>query len=182
MRFHARKNVAHRAWFHHFVYACLFNLCALIGSNPTYAQSTPKARNAQGSLLVGLGLGASLGGDAPVSIGVGGHLGYAIFDGIVPGVRVLTLWSEAVAMELAATITLSPPWKTYVVPYLDAEVGGRFDPIGKGFMYGAGAGFYLGRVTANYSLKIGYMYRKISYTDDLVFDASRPHFSVSLHF
>ena len=182
MKFHARKNVAHRAWFRHFVYVGLFSLWALRGSNPTHAKPTPKVRNAQGSLLVGLGLGASIGQNTPVSIAVGGHLGYAVFDGVVPGVRVLTLWSEAVATELAATLTLSPPWKTYIVPYLGTEVGGRFDPIGNGFMYGVGAGVYLGRVTANYSLKIGYMYRKISYTDDLVFDASRPHFSVSLQF
>ena len=182
MRLHAPKNVPHEQRLRHFVYSAVLVLSGLIGSSPTYAAPDPGVRNAQGSLTLGLGLGASLGGNGPLSIAVGGQVGYAIFDGIVPGTRLLTVWSEEMALELAATLTLSPPWKSYMVPYLGTELGGRFDPIGTGLMYGIGAGVYLGRARDSYSIKIGYMYRKISYSDDLVFDASRPNFSVSLQF
>ena len=180
--FHLKKNVPHQARFRHFVCLSMALLWGAICSTPTYASQGPHLRNPQGSQSLGLGLGGGGGGNTPLTIAVGGHFGYAVLTGVVPGVRGLVIWSEAVATELAATLTLTPPFESYVVPFAALELGGRFDPIGTGLMYGAGAGVYLGRPRAAFALQLGYMYRMISYGENQVFDASRPTISVSLQF
>ena len=167
----------------HFVYAILLTVCASVVSAPTYAQGTRhKYRNQKGTVLLGVGLGVLVDSGSSTSLGVGANAGYAVFHGVVPGVRVLTFFGGTFIAETAATLTLTPPMKSYVVPYLDLELGGRFDNIGNAFLYGGGLGVFLGKLTSGYALKLGYLYRKINYGDGLLVSDSRPSLSIALTF
>ena len=183
MNTHTSINVHDHRRLRHFVCIVLLTVCVFVVSAPTYAHgANQKYRNQKGTVLLGVGLGVLVGSGGSTSLGVGANVGYAVFHGVVPGVRALTFFGGNFIAETAATLTLTPPMKTYVVPYLDLELGGRFDNIGNGVLYGGGLGVFLGRISAKYALKLGYLYRKINYGDGLLVNDSRPSLSIALTF
>ena len=181
MNTHTSNNVHDHRRLRHFVCIVLLTVWASVVAAPTYAQgASRKYRNQKGTVLLGVGLGVLVDSGGSTSLGLGANAGYAVFHGVVPGVRVLTFFGGTFIAETATTLTLTPPMRGYVVPYLDFELGGRFDNIGNGFLYGGGLGVFLGRVSANFALKLGYLYRKIDYGDGLLVNDSRPSLSLAL--
>ncbi len=157
------------------------------GQRITSASDDPNAmrrvldlRNEQGQLIVSAYLGAVVGQKSGIAVGAG--VGYAVFGGVVPGVRGVVIASDGIGGEVAATLTLSAPFDFYLIPFLIGEVGGRFDPIGQGLLYGGGGGVYIGNPNSTFGLQLGWMFRRIDYGDIGSADASGPIISLSLRF
>ncbi len=120
--------------------------------------SGPKLRNPQGSVVVqGLAGMSSGGGQFSALIGLG--LGYAIFTGVVPGIRGALFLGDVFGGEILATATLSPPLEGSVVPFVSGEVGHRWESGLRGLIYGVGGGLFLGDPAGSYGLQLGVMYR-----------------------
>ena len=171
------------------VAAILSWLSPLASAAPLEAEPEqgPKYRNEAGSLVLSGGLGIGVGGRTTV-VSIGAGVGYAPITGILPGVRGRFLASRDVAGELAATLTLTPPLSSYLLPFVFGEAGRRFDSAGGGWLYGGGGGVYLGDADAPFSLQVGWVFRQIEYEDvggedeDVVLDASGPLIALSLAF
>ena len=148
-------------------------------------EKLPKYRNPQGHVQFGatLGIGGAFGGQRAFGGGVG--IGYAVLTGVLPGVRGLLIAGGDIGGELAATLTLTPPFESYLTPFAFGEIGGRFEPTGNGFLYGGGGGLYVGNARSVFSLQVGWVFRQISFpaTDTLAaakVDASGPLLALSI--
>jgi hypothetical protein len=198
---HAKINLAERIRPHQ---KCGLTLCLLLwAAGPAWGEpggprgqdggslgtekkeALPKHRNPQGHLQFGatLGIGGALGGQRAFVGGVG--VGYAVLTGVLPGVRGLLIAGNDIGGEVAATLTLTPPFESYLTPFVFGEVGGRFEPTGKGFLYGGGGGLYVGNARSAFSLQLGWVFRRIEFpaTDTLPsakVDASGPLVALSV--
>lgn len=122
----------------------------------------PALRNPQGSVVVqGLAGMSAGGGQFTALIGLG--VGYAVFTGVVPGVRGALFLGDVFGGELLGNLTLSPPLAGSLVPFVAAEGGYRWEAGLRGPMYGVGGGLFLGDPTGPFGLQIGVMYRVWDY-------------------
>jgi hypothetical protein len=143
------------------------------------SSQAPVYRNPQKSINLGLIAGAAVGGGQAQFV-IGANVGYAVLTGVVPGVRAVMIAGNGVAGELGLTVTLTPPITTSFTPFAIGEVGRRFDDLG-GWIYGAGGGLYLGEPAAQFAFQLGWMFRRIVYSDHGV-DASGPIVAFSARF
>lgn len=120
--------------------------------------SNSKLRNPQGSVVV-QGLAGMSSSEKQFSALIGLGVGYAIFTGVVPGVRGALFLGDVFGGEILATATLSPPLEGSVVPFVVGEVGHRWQSELGGLIYGVGGGFFLGDPAGNYGLQLGVVYR-----------------------
>jgi hypothetical protein len=139
-------------------------------------------RNPQGSITFNGFIGAAVSSSGS-RYGIGAGVGYAVLTGVLPGLRALVIAGDGIGAELAATLTLTPPLASSITPFAIGEAGRRFDPIGQAWLYGAGAGIYIGEPAAAFGFQIGYMFRRIVYADPIgSLDASGPIIAISLRF
>lgn len=107
-------------------------------------------------------------------------IGVPPISGVLPGVRGVVIASETVSGEVAATLTLAPPISWSVVPFALFEIGRRILPDDEdGWLYGAGGGLFIGEPRAAVSLQVGWMYRRLSFSE-LTLDASGPIVGISM--
>ncbi len=135
-------------------------------------------RHPQGALSLQGFLGGSFresGNQFVVGVGAG----YAVLTGVMPGVRGLVLMGDGVGGELVGTLTLTPPLRLYLTPFIMGEAGRRFEPDFSGWLYGAGLGFFLGDPAKSFSLQAGWMIRRFVVADETL-DVSGPILSISL--
>lgn len=142
----------------------------------------PVHRNPQGALNVSTVFGASVGGSGTQFV-LGLGAGYAVFTGVMPGVRGLILVGDGLGGEIATNLTLTPPIESSITPFVVGELGRRFEPFGAGWLYGAGGGIYLGEPAASFAVQLGWMFRRIAFADPVGnVDASGPIVSLSIRF
>jgi len=125
-----------------------------------------------GGLAVGAGAGAARFG---LSLGVG----YALVDGVVPGVRGGVVIGHEFGGDLVATLRLSLPLDSYVVPYARGELGGRYDGFGLGWTWAAGGGVLIGDPGFGVTLSIGWSFQQIHH-GDRVRNANGPALGISV--
>ncbi len=152
---------------------------ALLASTATIAEVPPALCNPAGSLVLGGGLAVRV-GKAGAAFGFGVSLGYAVVTGVVPGVRGVLIAGEGVGAELAATLTLTPPFDWPVLPFAVAEGGHRWDPGGRGWIYGGGGGVSFG--SARLGVQTGWILRRYEIEDGPTLSESGPLFAVSASF
>jgi len=132
----------------------------------------------QGSILGSGILGISTGsGGTSLVLGVG--VGYAVFDGVVPGVRGLAVLGDRLGGELAATLTLTLPVGWYAVPFVTGEGGRRWLDGLAGWIVGAGGGVRIGWPSSRLAFRLGWIWRRF-YVQGASFDVSAPIVGVQL--
>jgi hypothetical protein len=157
------------------------------GDAPRMRDEPPKPplspyRNPEGSIALNAFIGVAVSSSGS-RYGLGVGVGYAFITGVVPGVRALVVAGDGVGGELAATLTLTPPIATSITPFAVGEAGRRFDPIGSGWLYGAGGGIYIGEPQATFGFQIGWIFRRIVYPDPIgSLDDSGPIVAISARF
>lgn len=151
-------------------------------SVPEPEDAPPAYRNPTGSIsLSGTAGVASSREGTSVIIGVG--VGYAVFTGVVPGVRGLIISGPpGVGGELAATLTLTPPLSARFTPFVVGEAGRRWEPGLRGWLYGAGGGLYIGRPEASFGLQLGWIFRWIRLDDGRTVRGDGPIVGLSIRF
>lgn len=122
------------------------------------SQDDEQYRNPQGRWALGGTLGLSSGTGGTLFI-AGANLGYAVYTGILPGVRGLSILGDDVGGELATTLTLTPPVKWAFTPFVIAEGGRRWFAGQTGWLYGVGGGVYLGSTRQTFNFQLGYIFR-----------------------
>jgi hypothetical protein len=146
--------------------ALLFAAALLARAPPASAEEEEaprRLRDPQGSVLLGLTGGLALSSDFTYG-SVGAQAGYAIFDGVVPGLRGNIFFGDVGGGEAAATLWLTPPIDFVVVPFVAGELGYAArelddDTAFDGAMYGLGGGVHLGRADEPFALRAGVIYR-----------------------
>ena len=143
--------------------------------------AAPSGHDPQGSIVANGILGFSSGSNG-TSFVVGAGIGYAVVDGLVPGVRGYAVLGNASGGELALTLgyTLSAGW--YVSPFVVVEGGRRWFAGDEGWVVGAGGGMRLGYPTSRLTLRVGWVFRRFYVTSGDPFDASAPIVGVQFRF
>lgn len=102
-------------------------------------------------------------GTASNYFSVGASLGYAVVNGVVPGIRGAVFFGDLTGGELAATLWLTPPVEWPVVPFAVGEFGHAWQTVSDveqtGLLYGGGAGLHLGSPADSIAVRAGVMYR-----------------------
>ena len=134
---------------------------------PADAPERPsKYRDPQGALLIGITGGASIGSGLRYG-SAGGHIGYAVVTGVVPGVRGTAFFGDLSGGEVVGTLWLTPPLSARMVPFAVGEVGYVWQEVGSvktsGAIYGVGGGFHFGRPTAGVAVRAGVVYRYLDF-------------------
>lgn len=142
------------------------------GARRIVEEERPIYRNPQGSVPISGNLSLST-GPLGTRFAVGLGIGYAVLTGVVPGVRGLLITGDGVGGEAAATLTLTPPLSINWTPFLLGEVGRRFEPGGSGWLYGAGAGVFIGDPGGSASIQVGWMLRRYDF-NGTVYAANGP--------
>jgi hypothetical protein len=116
----------------------------------------------QGSVQVGLTGGGSFSSDFNYGI-IGASVGYAVFTGVVPGLRGAGFFGDLTGGEIAGTLTLTPPIVFPVVPFVMGEIGHAWqnfnDQSFRGLLAGGGGGIHLGQPTDRFTVRAGVIYR-----------------------
>ncbi|MEM1025467.1 MAG: hypothetical protein AAGD10_13365 [Myxococcota bacterium] len=132
-------------------------------ASPASARSTRPVHDPQGSVHLGLTLGGSFSSNRS-AVAVGAQVGYAFIDGLVPGVRGLGFFGDFSGGEVAGFTVYTPPVSWPVVPYVVAEVGGRWESIDgadfSGVLAGGGGGLHLGAPGSRFSTRAGVVYNR----------------------
>lgn len=119
-------------------------------------------RDPEGSILVGVSGGGQFSDEFNYGT-VGLSFGYAVIDGVVPGVRGNIFFGDLTGGELAATLWLTPPLRGPVVPFVVGEFGHAWQNFNDveltGLLYGAGAGLHLGSPGDSITARAGLIYR-----------------------
>lgn len=148
--------------------ALLVALVALVlaGVTPSRAdaQPRPRSRYGQGSMLVSLGLGLEV-GNQRTRAAASASFGYAVLDGVVPGLRGMVVFTDPAAGELAPNLFLTIPVDFPVLPFAYGEVGRRFDGAGGAWLLGGGGGLQFGYPRSPFGLQVGWLFRRYFYTD-----------------
>ena len=146
----------------------------------TIAEEPPNEyRNPSGAWIVGGTIGAAVGGSGTVFV-FGVSVGYAVFTGVVPGVRGVLIAGRGIGGELAATLTLTPPFAWPVLPFVVGEGGYRWDRDVRGFIYGGGGGLYIGAPTNRFGLQLGWIFRRYAIEDGPTVNAGGPIVGVAV--
>lgn len=144
-----------------------------------YADPPSPYRNPQGSInasgILGVGVGAA------TTFVVGAGFGYAVFTGVMPGVRAQLIAGDFVGGEVAGTLTLTPPLPGTFTPFVIGEVGRRFVEDLSAWFYGVGGGVYLGEPSATVNLQIGYVHRWFV-VEGSTFSVGAPLVGISMRF
>lgn len=148
---------------------------------PPDGTEAPAYRNPRGAVVLSpfVGFVASPSGTS-ASLGLGA--GYAPITGVLPGARAMMIFGDVLAGELAATLTLTPPLETIVVPFVTAEFGRRFERVYPGWLYGAGGGIYYGRPRDRFGLQAGWIWRRLKPSGLPAVDVSGPLVVASFRF
>ena len=148
---------------------------------PRVRRAASPYRNPEGSLLLSVVLGAGVGSAGTRFVG-GAGVGYAVLTGVVPGVRGLVLagGGGGVGGELAGTLTLSPPMASYITPFVLGEAGRRWQSGPNGWIYGAGAGVFIGEPWATLQLQVGWIWRWLDIDGGPTLTASAPLVGINL--
>jgi hypothetical protein len=149
---------------------------ATVGDEPI-----PERRNPAGAWIVGGTIGVAV-GDGGTAFVFGASVGYAVFTGVVPGLRGVVVAGRGIGGELAGTLTLTPPFSWPILPFAIAEGGHRWDPDGRGWIYGGGGGIYIGSPASRFGLQLGWIFRRYAIEDRPDVDASGPIIGVSASF
>ncbi len=144
-----------------------------------YADPPSPYRNPQGTIAASGILGAGIGSTTTFIIGAG--FGYAVFTGVLPGVRAQLIAGDFVGGEVAGTLTLTPPLPGTFTPFVIGEVGRRFVEDLSAWFYGVGGGVYLGEPSATVNLQIGYVHRWFVFQGG-TYDVGAPLIGVSMRF
>ncbi len=132
-------------------------------------RSQSRLRDPQGTILIGISGGVSTQSDTTFG-SVGGHVGYAVITGIVPGVRGNGFFGDLTGGEVAGTLWLTPPLDFSVVPFAIGEIGYTWRELdgasSNGAIYGAGGGLHFGRPTSAWSVRAGVVYRYYDFEGD----------------
>jgi hypothetical protein len=144
-------------------------------------EPAPEYRNPSGAWIVGGTIGVAVGG-AGTAFVFGASVGYAVFTGVVPGVRGVVIAGRGIGGELAATLTLTPPFSSPILPFALAEGGHRWDPDFRGWIFGGGGGIYVGSPASRFGLQLGWIFRRYAIEDGPDVDASGPIIGVSASF
>ncbi len=156
-------------------------LSLLTGLSASTARAeAPEYHNPQGSFLLGLSGGASFSRNASV-FAIGASTGYAVFHGVVPGVRGVVFFGDYAAGETAGTLLLTPPLGWVAVPFVGTEVGYRWEPALDGPLLGVGVGLFVGRPDDSVNVQAGWMFRRF-WHDLGSADISGPVISLSIRF
>jgi len=127
------------------------------------AQSTRPVHDPQGSVHLGLTLGGTFASNRS-AVAVGAQVGYAFIDGLVPGVRGLGFFGDFSGGEVAGFTFYTPPVGWPVVPYVVAEVGGRWESFDSasfsGLLAGGGGGLHLGAPGSRFNARAGVVYNR----------------------
>lgn len=151
-------------------------LLPLVGvARPASAQ----VHDPKGSVIVGGSLGVISGRDQ-VSVAVGLNGGYAVLDGLVPGVRGMGFFGDITGGELAGRVSYTPPIPGPVAPFVVAEAGNRWEGSFSGALLGGGGGFHLGRPDSKVGFRAGLVYNRWFVLDGI--DLVRPMIQVSVRF
>ena len=138
-------------------------------------------RNPRGAIVTSGILGVATGAGG-TSLVVGAGLGYSVVTGVVPGVRGLLVVGNGVGGEVAVTATLTPPVTWDVTPFAVLEAGRRWLDDRSGWLYGAGAGVYIGSPFSKVSFQLGWVWRRFAVSGGPTYDVSTPIGGVSVRF
>jgi hypothetical protein len=138
-------------------------------------------RNPQGSFLSAFLFFIGHDSQTGTFVAFGLGLGYAVITGVVPGVRGELLYSDGFGAEVAGTLTLTPPLSWSLTPFLIGEAGLHFEDGRQGWLYGGGAGVYLGDPTSRIAVQLGYVWRAIVYENEKQ-DGSGPLLAIAYRF
>jgi hypothetical protein len=119
-------------------------------------------RDPQGSVLVGVTGGASFSSNFNYGT-LGAHVGYAVLNGVVPGIRGAFFFGDLTGGEFAGTLWLTPPLALPIVPFAVGEIGYASQSYRNitvdGALYGAGGGLHFGSPADRFNLRAGVIYR-----------------------
>jgi hypothetical protein len=133
----------------------------------------------QGKVLVGGSAGVTV-RDGSTAGTIGLQVGYAVIDGLVPGIRGMVLFGDFGGGELAGTLFYTPPVTWPVVPFVTAEVGNRWEESTSGPLLGGGGGLHLGSPAARFGVRAGVVYNRWFVLGGI--DIIRPMALVSVRF
>jgi hypothetical protein len=140
-----------------------------------------RIHNPRGSIVLGVSGGASFGRDLSV-FSLGAQFGYAVYHGILPGVRGLVFFGDYSGGEAAGTLVLTPPISFQLVPFVMGDAGYRWEEVGNGPIAGVGVGAYIGHPADRLNVQLGWIFRRFWYGDGRSADASGPLVAISLRF
>lgn len=141
----------------------------------------PSGHDPAGSVLATGLVGIST-GSAGTSLVIGAGVGYAVFDGLVPGARGLAVLGGQLGGELALTLAYTIPADWYVTPFLLVEGGRRWLDDLSGWIVGAGGGLRLGYPWSRLTFRVGWIYRRFLLSGGGSLDASAPIIGIQLRF
>ena len=139
-------------------------LASALAPSRADAQPRPRSRYGQGSMLVSLGLGVEI-GNQRTRAAASASFGYAVLDGMVPGLRGMVVFSDPAAGELAPNLFLTIPVDFPVLPFAYGEAGRRFDGAGGAWLLGGGGGLQFGYPRSPFGFQVGWLFRRYFYTD-----------------
>ncbi len=139
-------------------------LLASFAPSRAEAQPRPRSRYGRGAMLVSLGLGLEV-GNQRTRVAASASFGYAVLDGVVPGLRGMVMPSDPVAGELAPNLFLTIPVDFPVLPFLYGEAGRRFDGSGGAWLLGGGGGLQFGYPRSPFGVQAGWLFRRYFYSN-----------------
>lgn len=113
-------------------------------------------RNPANSLIVTPVLAFGVSSLSGARLIVGGNVGYAVLDGVLPAVGVLAGVDSNPSVYVNTSITLTPPVRWPLTPFALGEAGRSFGGFLPGWRYGGGVGVYIGPSSASIGLQLGY--------------------------
>ncbi|MCC7386011.1 MAG: hypothetical protein IT384_29455 [Deltaproteobacteria bacterium] len=143
-------------------------------------EDAPPYRNRRGSVVVLASAGIAIGGES-TAVAIGAGVGYALVTGVLPSVRALLIFGDGTAGELSLDLTLTPPIAAPLVPFVQGEVGRRFDGAGGAWILAVGGGVYLGDPRSTLNIALGYAYRRYLY-ENASLNGSGPILAASFSF
>lgn len=150
-------------------------------AHPPHRRADPPRHDPQGSLPASGVLGLA-GGSGGASLVIGAGIGYAVFSGVVPGLRGLVVLGSRTGGELAFTLSLTPPFGWSVVPFVVGEAGHRWLDGTQGWIVGVGGGAHIGRPEAVVGVRVGWIWRRYLIKGGPAVDASAPIIAVQFRF
>lgn len=143
-------------------------------------EDAPPYRNRRGSVVVLASAGIAIGSES-TSVAIGAGVGYALVTGVLPSVRAVLIFGDGTAGELSLDLTLTPPIAAPLVPFVQGEMGRRFDGAGGAWILAVGGGVYLGDPRSTLNIALGYAYRRYLY-ENVSLNGSGPILAASFSF